>query len=113
MSRSAGLSDVQVEKFARDGYVTVDSICSADEVARLREIFDRLFSERIGWERGRQWDLAGTDEEGAAPRLPQISNPAEFAPELLESEYRRNAFAIAKQLLGPDAEPWFEHAILK
>ncbi|NIP93962.1 MAG: phytanoyl-CoA dioxygenase family protein, partial [Akkermansiaceae bacterium] len=35
-----------------------------EDVAFLREIYDRLFAERRGREEGNQFDLAGTDEEG-------------------------------------------------
>jgi Protein involved in biosynthesis of mitomycin antibiotics/polyketide fumonisin len=44
---------------------------------------------------------------------PQIIDPVHFAPELKKTIFRRNALAIAKQLLGPNAYGVFEHAILK
>jgi ectoine hydroxylase-related dioxygenase (phytanoyl-CoA dioxygenase family) len=53
------------------------------------------------------------DEEGRAPKLPQILKPANFAPELRETRAVAHATAIARQLLGPEAVPWFDHAILK
>jgi ectoine hydroxylase-related dioxygenase (phytanoyl-CoA dioxygenase family) len=99
--------------FREHGFLAIDAITTADEVARLREIFERLFATRAGWERGQQFDLAGTDEANQPVSLPQLLNPAEFAPELRETQFRRNALAIAQQLLGPETEPWFEHAILK
>jgi ectoine hydroxylase-related dioxygenase (phytanoyl-CoA dioxygenase family) len=39
--------------------------------------------------------------------------PSKYAPELADTLHRRNALAIARQLLGPEAEPQFEHMILK
>ena len=75
--------------------------------------FSTVSSPPAGRAKGSQFDLAGTDEEGRAPVLPQIVNPVEFAPELGETEFRAAALQIARQLLGPEAEPWFEHAILK
>ena len=106
------LTPEQIAQFRADGYLALPSITTPAEVAQLRGIFDRLFAEGAGWEKGAQFDLAGTDED-RRPALPQILNPAEFAPELLATEFRRNALAIARQLLGPETEPWFEHAILK
>jgi len=91
----------------------LDRIAEDEEVERMREIFDRLFATRAGRNQGSHFDLAGTDEEDRAPALPQIVNPVEFAPELGETKFRAAALEIARQLLGPEAHPWFEHAILK
>src|SRR5207302_1600399 len=74
----------------------------------------RLFDGKVGYERGRQLDMVSPDEDAASPaRLSQILNPVEFAPELRETIFRKNAHAVARQLLGDDATLWFEHAISK
>lgn len=106
------LSAEQIARYREDGFITLDEISPPAEVELLREVFDRLFATRAGHERGRQYDLAGTDD-ASRPTLPQILNPVEFAPELEQTLFRANALAIARQLLGPEAMPWFEHAILK
>ena len=106
------LTPEQIAQFRADGFLALPSITTPAEVAQLRGIFDRLFAEGAGWNKGAQFDLAGTDES-QRPALPQILNPVEFAPELRATQFRQNALAIARQLLGADAEPWFEHAILK
>ena len=106
------LTPEQIARFRADGFLALPSITTPREVAQLRGIFDRLFAEGAGWEKGAQFDLAGTDE-GGRPALPQILKPVEFAPELRTTQFRQNALAIARQLLGPEAELWFEHAILK
>jgi ectoine hydroxylase-related dioxygenase (phytanoyl-CoA dioxygenase family) len=113
VNRNFELTSDQIRRFREEGYLTLDRITSAEEVERLRGIFDRLFATSAGREKGSQFDLAGTDEEGRAPVLPQIVNPVEFAPELAETEFRAVALEIARQLIGPEAHPWFEHAILK
>lgn len=113
VKRAFVLSPEQVATFRDRGFLVLERISTDAEVARLGEIFDRLFAARAGWERGAQFDLAGTDEEGRPPALPQILNPPQFAPELEQTEFRAHALAIAKQLLGPEAHGWFEHAILK
>ena len=113
MKASIVLTPDQIASFRAQGFLVLDRLSPDAEVVRLGEIFDRLFAARAGWERGAQFDLAGTDEEGRPPALPQILNPPQFAPELEQTEFRVNALAIAKQLLGPEAHGWFEHAILK
>ncbi|MEA3209097.1 MAG: hypothetical protein QOE70_2154 [Chthoniobacter sp.] len=113
MPASITLTSEQIDRFHRDGFLAIDRITEVEEVARLRAGFDRLFATRAGRERGKQFDLAGTDEEDRPAVLPQILDPVEFAPEFAQTQFRANALAIAQQLLGPEAERWFEHAILK
>jgi ectoine hydroxylase-related dioxygenase (phytanoyl-CoA dioxygenase family) len=79
----------------------------------VRQIYDRLFAERAGRADGNQFDLAGTDEEDKEATLPQILGPVKYAPELAHFQFRANALAIARRLLGPEAEARGEHAILK
>ncbi|MEX0654369.1 MAG: phytanoyl-CoA dioxygenase family protein [Phycisphaeraceae bacterium] len=107
------LTAEQITDFQEQGYLAIDRITSDAEVAHLREVYDRIFAERAGREEGNQFDLAGTDEDGKEAHLPQILNPAKYAPELLETELLANAQAIAQQLLGPDARAGFAHAIFK
>src|SRR4051812_7987789 len=99
------LSLEEVARFKGEGFLALERLVSAQEVERLRGIFSRLFSENTGWQQGALFDLAGTDQGGPA-RLPQILNPAQFAPELNDSQFRADALAIARQLLGPEATPW-------
>ncbi len=107
------LTQEQIDFYHREGYLALDAITTPEEVEWLRGIYDRLFEARAGRERGDQFDLGGTDEEGAEARLPQILNPSKYAPELKEGLFRTNAFAVARQLLGPEAEAAGEHAIFK
>jgi ectoine hydroxylase-related dioxygenase (phytanoyl-CoA dioxygenase family) len=107
------LSPEQVARFREDGYLALPSIAPQAEVTQLRETFHRLFEGGAGWKKGAQFDLAGADDGQRPARLPQLLNPVEFAPELRETQFRANALAIARQLLGAETEPWFEHAILK
>jgi ectoine hydroxylase-related dioxygenase (phytanoyl-CoA dioxygenase family) len=107
------LTQEQIDFYHREGYLALDAITTPEEVEWLRGIYDRLFASRAGREVGDQFDLGGTDEEGKEAVLPQILGPSKYAPELKEGLFRTNAFAVAKQLLGPEAEPMGEHAILK
>ena len=107
------LSDDEVAFFRHNGYLVIDALTTADEVAELRVIFDRLFAAQAGREEGNQYDLAGTDEDDRPARLPQIVNPISYAPELKEILFRANSTVVGKRLLGPDAEFQGEHAIVK
>ena len=107
------LTDEQIASYLEDGYLALDQIASAEEVVRLRAIYDRLFTARAGREAGDQLDLAGVDDDSEDARLPQIVEPDKYAPELAEGRYRANALAIAQQLLGAGVEYAGEHAIFK
>ena len=79
----------------------------------MRDAYDRIFSARAGREEGNQFDLGGADQEGEEANLPQILNPAKYAPELKEGKYLGVATQIVRQLLGPDASAGIAHAIFK
>ncbi len=106
------LSQEQIEQFQRDGFIAIDALIPPEEVEQLRHIYDRLFSDKTGWDRGDQFDLAGTDEGEAT--LPQLLGPSRYAPELQETHYVRTARTVAQQLLGPDMTAGHgEHMIYK
>ena len=64
------LEEHQVEQFHSHGYLALDALIPEEEIEQLRAIYDRLFGEKTGWDKGDQFDLAGTDEGEAA--LPQL-----------------------------------------
>jgi hypothetical protein len=107
------LSAEQIALFHEQGFLTLPEISPASEVSSLKTLFERLFAERAGRKEGAQFDMVTHDDDDAAPKLSQIIKPANFAPELLSTEYRQNGLRIARQLLGEDAVQVSEHAILK
>jgi len=107
------VSEAQIQFFWDNGYLAIESITTPEELEIMRAAYDRIFQQRAGRESGDQFDLAGTDEEGREAALPQILGPSRYAPELLDTVYRRNALAISRQLLGPDTVPMGDHAIFK
>ncbi|MEX0777265.1 MAG: phytanoyl-CoA dioxygenase family protein [Phycisphaeraceae bacterium] len=107
------LSKDQIEFFHREGYLSIDALTTPQDVAALRQSYDRIFSERAGRADGNQFDLAGTDEEGKEAVMPQILGPARYAPEMNQSLLLANATAICKQLFGDQATCAFAHAIYK
>jgi ectoine hydroxylase-related dioxygenase (phytanoyl-CoA dioxygenase family) len=107
------LTKDEIARFERDGFLSIEAITTREELVWLREVYDRLFDEKVGWEDGNQFDLAGTDSEKEAA-LPQIVGPSRYIPELRETEYRKNATAIARQILGKDVtDRTGEHMIYK
>lgn len=108
------LSGEQVAFFHENGFLAIDRpIADAEELAWLRVVYDRLFAERAGRSEGNQFDLAGADEEGREAALPQILDPARYAPELNEGRFLVAANAIVRQLLGAEASVGIAHAIYK
>lgn len=107
------LTPLEIAQFQENGYLSIPQITTPQEVAWLREIYDRLFERRAGWENGDFFDFAGTDNPERAATLPQLLDPSRYEPALKTTLFRTNALAIAKQLLGPSAELVFEHAMLK
>lgn len=107
------LTETDIAAFWRDGYFRMPSITTQSEIAWMREAYDRLFAERWGWDKGDMFDFAGLDEPGSAVSVPQLLNPSQYEPRLVNTEFRRNALAVARQLLGPKAKLVFEHAMLK
>ncbi len=112
------LTDEQIKAFHRDGFLALDAITDAEEVAALRETYDRIFASRAVREAGDQLDLVSHDEDDEAAAniaqpLPQVLNPSKYAPELAQTRMRANAERIARQLLGEEAVFRFDHAIRK
>ena len=94
------LTQDQIDFFHREGYLTLPAITNVEELAKIRDIYDRLFAERAGRAEGNQFDLAGSDEEDAVATLPQILGPSRYAPELNDFLFKKNAKAVADQELG-------------
>ncbi len=107
------LSSDQVDFFHREGYLAIDALTTPADVAQLRESYDHIFAQRAGREEGNQFDLAGTDEEGKEAVLPQILNPARYAPEMNQSLLLANATQLCRALFGAEATCSIAHAIFK
>ncbi len=107
------LTDGELSTFHREGYLAIPRLTDEEDVAFLRESYDRLFAAQAGRDVGDQFDLAGTDEEGKQASLPQILHPAHYAPEMNRSRLLANATQVARQLLGPEASCEIAHAIFK
>lgn len=104
----------QIRSFHLDGFLRIETpVATPEEIEWMREAYDRMFDQRAGWNSGDQFDLGGTDEEGKQEALPQILNPAKYAPELNDGKFLVTVNHIVKQLLGDEAEVGIAHAIFK
>lgn len=107
------LSDAEVAAFSRDGYLSLPSLSTPEEVSGAVAAYDRLFAERRGWKAGHFFDFAGADEPGKAASVPQVLHPSRYERGFRMPVFRANAKAIARQLLGPTAKLMLEHAMMK
>jgi hypothetical protein len=126
----ASITEAEVASFVELGFLAVvRQLCPDEELAALRDEYDRLFApavddaERVARQQsGRHFDLGGPSElddgaeEVAEWTLPQVLGPglARLAPTLVA-----NCDAISRALLGAE-DGWGEpsalsdgHAILK
>lgn len=114
MTEDFTLTASEVRDFHLNGFISITTpIATAEEIETMRDAYDRMFAAQAGREEGNQFDLGGTDEEGAVAALPQILDPGRYAPELRTGPYLENAQKIMKQLLGDEARVGVGHAIFK
>lgn len=107
------LTQEQIAFYKEQGYLSLGPLSTPDELAMMRDAYDRMFSSKAGRDRGDQFDLGGDDEEGKEAVLPQILNPDKYAPEFKNTLLAANVRQIAKQILGDDAQGGGAHAIMK
>jgi hypothetical protein len=107
------LTDEQLLQFKRSGFLPLDRITTDEDVISIRSTLISLFEQKSGFEEGRQFNFSGNENDPDAPNFPQIIKPHVDALSLRESLFFRNAFALAKQILGPDACFDVDHVLNK
>jgi hypothetical protein len=107
------LSSDQLEAYRRDGFLLIHGLSTPEEIASIRILYDRLFSERRGWDKGDLFDMVGRDDLNQGMALPQMLWPSRYEPALQQTQLAASARSIAAQLLGPQIENTLEHAIMK
>src|SRR5215213_10835197 len=83
----AVLTDVDVERYAREGYLTAPSVLSPDELAELREESNRVlalcvrdperYAQRIQWETDH---LASEDQRGMERVIRKLEPVSDLSP---------------------------------
>jgi ectoine hydroxylase-related dioxygenase (phytanoyl-CoA dioxygenase family) len=109
----AAVTPDQIEQFRDQGFLSIAQISTAQEIEWMRGVYQQLFEQRVGWDKGDLFDFAGTDSPGDDAVSPQLLSPSDYVHALKDTVFRRNAHAIARQLLGANAELVYEHAMLK
>jgi hypothetical protein len=107
------VSQDQLVAFRRDGFLLIEGLSSDEEIAPIRALFNRMFSERRGWDTGDLFDMVGLDSLEQELALPQLLRPSQYEPILRQSKLALRARMIAEQILGPKLENDLEHAICK
>jgi hypothetical protein len=113
LAAAAPLSPDCVTEFNRKGFLVFDRPqISAAEVEWCRSIILRLFKRGVGKHDGRYLDLSEKTGGGGGV-TPSLFRPSFYAPELSRWAFRNVGLAIAKQLLGPDAELAADNTVYK
>jgi hypothetical protein len=107
------ISEIIKSKLAKDGFCSLDRITSDADVGRILKILEKLFERHSGFAEGAFFDFVGADDNGCDFILPQLLDPRSFAPELMKTEFFREATKIARALLGPGAHFVADHALVK
>ena len=100
----ADVTEDEIEFFRDNGFLSIERITTDEEIVWLKEIYDQLFRERAGEEKGLFYDLAAPRSHKGRDVLPQVLGPDFTFPELLESQYYQNAVRLGTKLLGVDEE---------
>ena len=107
------LSDEQLGFLNENGYLALPEVTSGEEIVELKRVITDLFEKKTGYEQGAYFNFAGAEEDTESPSIPQIVGPHHFAHQLKRTEFRRNATALALQILGPQARFHVDHSMAK
>ncbi|MFF8903868.1 phytanoyl-CoA dioxygenase family protein [Streptomyces olivaceoviridis] len=102
------------QKFTADGFATVGELVSPGELAVYRDIYDRFLSGDI--EAGDKRSDLGSHvprKDGTRENITQIMWPSALHPPLRELPLHHKALAVARELIGADAELDFDMMIHK
>src|SRR5690242_7117883 len=98
------ISDRQVAEFRERGFICLERITADEEVAWLREVYDRMFEERVQAVPGGYFDLVRPYDSPGEDRQPQIIMPEVRLRDLRKTAFYRNGRIAAARLLGVDAK---------
>jgi hypothetical protein len=86
---------------------------SAEELALMRSIYDRLFDERAGLMDGLYTDAPSDGSPGGGVPFPKIHSVFDLAPELRATGFMTNAARLAQLLFGHEVKFLGGRAMLK
>ena len=96
-------TEQEIAFFRTNGFLAVERITTDEEILWMRRIFEHIFSGDFAAGPGSPLDRSGTPIEGEPQaRLTQSFFPEIHFPQLMNTQYRRNAKGYAAALLGVD-----------
>jgi Phytanoyl-CoA dioxygenase (PhyH) len=104
--------DASAETFAHDGFLSLESLTTPDDIELIRSLLDPLF-ERFDSLGDRAIDYAGRRAPGEAPRCPEVSQAVILEPRLRQTLAFSRCREIARHLLGVPVGYTFDHCIFK
>ncbi|MGA3171535.1 MAG: phytanoyl-CoA dioxygenase family protein [Chthoniobacteraceae bacterium] len=109
----SSLTEAQLAEFRERGFLAIEHLACEADVIYVRGVIEHLFNIKAGHNEGAYFNFAGADDDPNAPHLPQILRPCNYADGLRKTALYRQAYAIARQILGPEARFTFDHALNK
>jgi ectoine hydroxylase-related dioxygenase (phytanoyl-CoA dioxygenase family) len=103
----------RAQEFAADGFALVGELLSPDDLVIYRDVYDRFLSGEIATGDKRSDLGSHLPRTGAAENITQIMWPSALCPELRELPLHDKALAVARELIGDDAELDFDMMIHK
>ncbi|WP_233847675.1 phytanoyl-CoA dioxygenase family protein [Paraburkholderia sp. HD33-4] len=102
----------QISQLRERGFSSFENIASAEEIAELKGICERLIFAGAGAKEGALFDFVG-DNPLASTGLTQLSMPSNFNPRLRRTDYHKRLEVLARQVLGPQARFAGDHLFYK
>jgi len=94
----------EIAVFKEDGFLRVERITTDEEVQWLRKIFEHIFDPKNAGAPGGPVDRSGIQMPEVMGKLTQSFFPEIQFPEILQTNFRRNARRYAAALLGQDED---------
>ncbi|HVF09531.1 MAG TPA: phytanoyl-CoA dioxygenase family protein [Abditibacteriaceae bacterium] len=107
------LTAAQIGDFFRRGFLTLERLTTPEDLQHISELLAALFDRFGELSSDFAVDLGDKRNHEGEQKIPQINQATQLEPELLETEYFRNASYVARQLLGDDCYLIWDHAIYK
>src|SRR5690349_18612870 len=107
------LTDQQRSVFSRNGFLSLDSVTTAEDIGFIRGLITEILEESS---RGKPMPIRDLGDDAAIGhdvQIMEVVSPAQLAPRLLESRLFQTALAISRQVCGPSARLLFDHCIAK
>ncbi|QQN74339.1 phytanoyl-CoA dioxygenase family protein [Croceicoccus sp. YJ47] len=108
------LSPEEIERFHRDGYITLRQVMTDDELSGIEELFDRFIRGEVPGMGKDFCDMSGPyDRKFEEFSLVNAVLPRTYRPELCGNLYELRTASIARQLLGDTATLDYDQFLAK